>query len=67
MNKQPYNYGATSSTDVGFVGKRSQEFNNLCDNVVTNVYTINSSLKTLDNALKTIGTKRDNQGVRNTM
>ncbi|XP_044255887.1 syntaxin-12 [Tribolium madens] len=67
MSKHPYNYGATASTDVGFMGKRSPEFNNLCDNVVTNIYTINSSLKTLDNALKTIGTRKDNQGLRSSI
>jgi t-SNARE domain-containing protein 1 len=67
MSKQQYNYGATASTEVGFIGKRSPEFNTLCDNVVTNIYTINSSLKSLDNALKTIGTRKDNQGLRNTM
>ncbi|CAH1369868.1 hypothetical protein MTP99_011354 [Tenebrio molitor] len=67
MSKQQYNYGATASTEVGFIGKRSPEFNTLCDNVVTNIYTINSSLKSLDNALKTIGTRKDNQGLRNTI
>ncbi|KAG5877011.1 hypothetical protein JTB14_021907 [Gonioctena quinquepunctata] len=65
MNR-PHNYGSISSPTVDFSGTSSNsEFNNYADNVVTNIYTINSSLKTLDNALKVIGTKKDNQGVRN--
>ncbi|KAF2902845.1 hypothetical protein ILUMI_03339 [Ignelater luminosus] len=66
MNKQPQNYGTMSSTqEVQFEGSSiSSEFNSLCDNIVTNIYTINSSWKTLDNALKSLGTSRDNQGLR---
>lgn len=37
----------------------------MSDSVVTNIYTINASYKTLDSALKSIGTNKDNQGLRN--
>lgn len=67
MNRQPQNYGSFSTPVAGFSGESSTAFNNYCDNVVTNIYTINASLKTLENALKTIGTNRDNQGIRNNM
>ncbi|XP_045479582.1 syntaxin-12 [Harmonia axyridis] len=67
MNKPLHNYGSISSTsqDVLFSGDRSVEFNAACDSVVTNIYTINSSFKVLDTALKNIGTKKDNHGLRN--
>ncbi|CAG9854650.1 unnamed protein product [Phyllotreta striolata] len=66
MNRQPQSYGAIStSADVGFSDRISSEFNSYTDNVVTNIYTINSSIKTLENALKLIGTKKDTHGVRN--
>lgn len=67
MNRQPQNYGSISTPSVDFRGNQLVEFNSLCDDVVTNIYTINSSLKTLENASKTIGTKKDNQGLRNKM
>lgn len=67
MSRVPQNYGSISTPVAGFSGESSTAFNNYCDNVVTNIYTINSSLKTLDNALKTIGTSRDNPGLRNKM
>ncbi|VEN33940.1 unnamed protein product [Callosobruchus maculatus] len=67
MSRPPQNYGSINTPNVGFSGGSSvsTEFNNYCDNVVTNIYTINSSLKTLDNALKVIGTKKDSPGLRN--
>lgn len=63
------NYGSISTPAVEFSGSdnSSLDFNNLCDDVVTNVYTINSSAKTLEGAAKTIGTAKDNQGLRNKM
>lgn len=65
MHRQHQNYGATSSTrEIDFVGSISTEFNSLCDSIVTNIYTINSSVKTLENSLKQIGTNADNQGLR---
>lgn len=67
MNRPPQNYGAISNPIAGFSGESSTAFNNYCDNVVTNIYTINASLKTLEKALKTIGTSKDNQGLRNNM
>lgn len=66
MNRQPQTYGTISSpTDVGFSDRIATQFNSYTDNVVTNIYTINSSIKTLENALKLIGTKKDSHGVRN--
>ncbi|KAJ8929023.1 hypothetical protein NQ314_018334 [Rhamnusium bicolor] len=65
MNRPSQNYGSISSPTVGFNDSISTEFNSYCDNVVTNIYTVNSSLKSLENALKNIGTKKDNQGLRN--
>lgn len=68
MNRPQQNYGSFSSpVAAGVSGDSSADFNNYCDSVVTNIYTINASLKTLENALKTIGTNRDNQGLRNNM
>lgn len=61
------NYGTSSdSPKVGFSGLpfSPTEFYNLCENITTNIYTINTSWKTLQQALKTIGTERDNQGLR---
>ncbi|CAH1993993.1 unnamed protein product [Acanthoscelides obtectus] len=69
MSRPSQNYGSISNPNpnIGFSGgsSNSTEFNSYCDNVVTNIYTINSSLKTLDNALKVIGTKKDSPGLRN--
>lgn len=68
MNRQQPNYGSISQTsEVNFSSGNPAEFNSLCENVVTNIYTINSSYKTLESALKAIGTNRDNQGIRNNM
>ncbi|KAJ8985382.1 hypothetical protein NQ317_007539 [Molorchus minor] len=66
MNRQSQNYGSISAPTVGF-SENTSEFNSYCDSVVTNIYTINSSLKTLETALKCIGTKKDNQGLRNSI
>lgn len=67
MNKKPTNYGATNTTEIQFAGGSSTEFNSFCDSVVTNIYTINASWKTLDVALKSLGTSRDNKGLRDKM
>lgn len=67
MNRTPQNYGSISNAMEGYSDSNSVSFINLTDNVVTNIYTINASLKTLENALKTIGTNKDNQGLRNNM
>lgn len=67
MNRPTQNYGSISTPIPSFSDEMSTTFNSYCDNVVTNIYTINASLKTLENALKTIGTKKDNQGLRNNM
>lgn len=66
--KSTANYGTMETTsDVQFAGTSSNEFNSLCDNIVTNIYTINTSWKTLDSSLKAIGTPRDNKGLRDNM
>lgn len=67
MNKKPVNYGATASTNVTFEGVSPPEFNALSENVVTNIYTINSNWKQLDSAQKNIGTPKDNRGLRDKM
>lgn len=67
MHRQ--NYGTMSEVpDIQFEGSSANpQFNSLCDNVVTNMYNINSSWKYLDNALKNIGTSKDNKGLRDKM
>lgn len=60
-------YGATAASpipNVGFSNPSQPELHSLSESITTNIYTINSSLKQLDNTLKTLGTKRDNQGLR---
>lgn len=62
-------YGAMSDSNVPDVEFSSSQFSPtemfaLCENITTNVYTINSSLKQLDDAFKVLGTAKDNQGVR---
>ena len=65
--KSPATYGTMSSApDVSF-SENTVEFNTLCDNIVTNIYTINTSWKTLDGALKNIGTSKDNKSLRDKM
>ncbi|XP_018319825.1 syntaxin-12 [Agrilus planipennis] len=65
MNKKMHNYGTMSpNTEVGFEGTENEELNRLSDEVVTNIYTINSSWKTLDNALKSLGTHKDSHSHR---
>lgn len=72
MNRNPTNYGSITDPEVGFSGVRnrdviSREFNALCDDIATNLYTINSSIKGLQENLQLLGTTRDNTGVRNKM
>lgn len=65
---RPQNYGSISETrEVDFSDANYSEFNSLCDNVVTNIYTINSSWKTLENAQKAIGTSKDSPALRDKM
>lgn len=40
------------------------EITAICDNISTNVYTINSCIKNLKSVAVQIGTQRDNQGLR---
>jgi len=70
MYRNSANYGSINEPDVGFSGSNrnddiSTEFNSLCADIETNIYTINSSIKTLQDSLKLIGTPRDNTGIRN--
>lgn len=69
MSRNPTNYGSITDPEVGFSGNRNDriltEFNSLMNDIATNVFTINSSIKTLLDASKIIGTPRDNIGVRN--
>lgn len=68
MNRQQ-NYGTmTEVPEVQFGGTSANTpFHSLCDNVVTNMYNINSAWKTLTTALKSIGTYKDNKGLRDRM
>lgn len=65
-------YGSISDRNVPNVEFSGSQFSPtemfaLCENITTNVYTINSSLKQLDDAFKVLGTVKDNQGVRDKM
>ncbi|KAF7286538.1 syntaxin 13 [Rhynchophorus ferrugineus] len=65
MNRNPTNYGSITDPIVGFSGGNSDsEFNSLSDNIGTQVLTINTNIKKLQDALKVIGTPKDNAGVR---
>ncbi|XP_076647341.1 syntaxin 13 isoform X2 [Halictus rubicundus] len=58
-------YGSTDQrTDVPDVGFSPTELYSLSENITTNIYTINTSWRTLKNAYKNIGTNKDNQGLR---
>lgn len=74
-NDSRTNYGTMGSRNpsivpsVSFAGPTVSptELKNLTENITTNIYTINSSWKNLENSLKLIGTARDNQGLRDKM
>jgi len=69
------NYGALSETpDVIFGGTRPRnsnvarsEFNQLSETISSNIFTIQSSGSNLERALKTLGTRRDTQGMRDSI
>lgn len=42
----------------------SRELTSICDNVSTNIYTINSCIKNLKTVIGQVGTQRDTQGLR---
>ncbi|XP_056642746.1 syntaxin-12 [Diorhabda carinulata] len=66
MNRQPPMYGAIDpAPQVVFSDERIVEFNNVTESVATNIDTINSGIKTLENASNVIGTSKDNRGLRN--
>ncbi|PNF18452.1 hypothetical protein B7P43_G09020 [Cryptotermes secundus] len=62
------NYGATGNSvpNVGYVGLQFSptELYNLSENITTNINTVIRSWKNLEQALKSIGTDKDNQGLR---
>lgn len=62
------NYGAIGNNvpNVGYAGLQFSptELYNLSENITTNINTVIRSWKTLEQALKNIGTDRDNQGLR---
>ncbi|KAG8233541.1 hypothetical protein J437_LFUL012784 [Ladona fulva] len=67
FNRNQKTYGSIGRIpNVAFAGSDfdSSEFNNLCDSITTNIYTVNSSTKNLERVLKNIGTEKDNQGLR---
>ncbi|XP_050303558.1 syntaxin-12 [Anthonomus grandis grandis] len=69
MSRKP-NYGSITDPEVGYSGlppnsETYTEFNSLCDDIATNLYTINSSINILQENLKLIGSARDNVGIRN--
>ena len=65
--KSPLTYGMMLYTpDVNF-SENTIEFNTLCDNIVTNIYTINTNWKTTDGALKNIGTSKDDKNLKDRM
>ncbi|XP_033339342.1 syntaxin 13 isoform X2 [Megalopta genalis] len=58
-------YGSTDQrTDVPDVGFSPTELYSLSENITTNIYTINTSWRTLEHAYKNVGTNKDNQGLR---
>ncbi|KAG7196597.1 hypothetical protein KM043_013087 [Ampulex compressa] len=58
-------YGSTDQrTDVPDVGFSPTELYSLSENITTNIYTINTSWRTIERAYKNIGTNKDSQGLR---
>lgn len=57
-------YGAMATSTAILNSSPYPELHSLSESIATNVYTINSSLKQLDDTLKAIGTKKDSQGLR---
>ncbi|XP_043488981.1 syntaxin-12 [Polistes fuscatus] len=58
-------YGSTDQrTDVPDVGFSPTELYNLSENITTNIYTINTSWRTLERSYKNIGTNKDNTALR---
>lgn len=58
-------YGSTDQrVDVPDIGFSPTELYSLSENITTNIYTINTSWRTLERAYKSIGTSKDGQGLR---
>lgn len=74
MAQQPFagssrqqGYGSISTDpvpEVDFNQFSPTEFYSLCESITTNIYTINTSWKQLEEALRSIGTERDSPGLR---
>jgi hypothetical protein len=62
--QQGYGSMANPVPEVDFNQFSPTEFYNLCENITTNIYTINTSWKQLEEALRSIGTDRDSPGLR---
>ncbi|KAL7303000.1 syntaxin-7 [Trichogramma pretiosum] len=65
MAHSSHTYGSTDQrSDLPDVGFSPTELYSLSENITANIYTINSSYKTLSRSFKLIGTNKDNQAVR---
>ncbi|XP_058788833.1 syntaxin-12 [Phymastichus coffea] len=65
MAHSSHTYGSTDQrSDVPDVGFSPTELYSLSENIITNIYTINTSYRTLERAHKHIGTNKDNQTLR---
>lgn len=65
MAHSSQNYGSTDHrVDVPDIGFSPTELYSLSENITTNIYTINTSWRTLEKAYKNIGTSKDSQGLR---
>jgi hypothetical protein len=62
------NYGSIGNSvpNVGFAGLQFSptELYNLSENITTNINTVIRSWRNLEQALRSIGTEKDNQGLR---
>lgn len=56
----------SSVPNVGFAGLQFSptELYNLSENITTNINTVIRSWKNLEQALRSVGTEKDNQGLR---
>lgn len=65
MAHSSQSYGSTDQrADVPDVGFSPTELYSLSENITTNIYTINTSWRTLERSQKNVGTNKDNQGLR---
>ena len=65
MAHSSQSYGSTDQrSDVPDVGFSPTELYSLSEDITSNIYTINSSWRTLERAFKRIGTNKDNKELR---